>query len=165
MKPNKLTKLTTNLDPCASGHISRNVNARQTTRTKRRGGQSPCRHTQQALRLARSHQPMHDTQLLVALCLQARHLAPQPREVCAGGPASALRCTQLLAAATTAAAAAAAAAAATASAAAAAAVQRGEGLTAHKGARYLAVQRVRSAAQRVQHRGRAEAEAKARTVG
>ena len=117
--------------------------------------------------MARSHQPMHDTQLLVALCLQARHLAPQPREVCAGGPASALRCTQLLAAATTAAAAAAAAAAATitASAAAAAAVQRGEGLTAHKGARYLAVQRVRSAAQRVQHRGRAEAEAKARTVG
>ena len=134
--------------------------------TKPAGGQSPCRHTQQALRLARSHQPMHDTQLLVALCLQARHLASQPREVCAGGPASALRCTQLLAAATTAAAAAAAAAATiTASAAAAAAVQRGEGLTAHKGARYLAVQRVRSAAQRVQHRGRAEAEAKARTVG
>ena len=143
---------------------------RQTTRTKRRGGQSPCRHTQQALRLARSHQPMHDTQLLVALCLQARHLAPQPREVCTGGPASALRCTRLLATATTAAAAAAAAAAATitasaAAAAAAAAVQRGEGLTAHEGARYLAVQRVRSAAQRVQHRGRAEAEAKARTVG
>ena len=108
---------------------------------------------------------MHDTQLLVALCLQARHLAPQPREVCAGGPASALRCTRLLAAASTAAAAAAAAATITASAAAAAAVQRGEGLTAHKGARYLAVQRVRSAAQRVQHRGRAEAEAKARAVG
>ena len=44
---------------------------------------------------------MHDTQLLVALCLQARHLAPQPREVCAGDwRACALRCTRLLAATT-----------------------------------------------------------------
>ena len=38
---------------------------------------------------------MHDAQLLIALCLQARHLAPQPREVCASGPTSAPRCTRL----------------------------------------------------------------------
>jgi hypothetical protein len=114
--------------------------------------------------LARSHQPVHDAQLLIALCLQARHLAPQPREVCAGGPTSAPRCTRLLAAATTtatatataattsttaattsttaaatAAATATATAAATTASAAAAAMQRGEGLTAREGARDLAM--------------------------
>ena len=133
--------------------------------------------------MARSHQPVHDAQLLIALCLQARHLAPQPREVCAGGPTSAPRCTRLLAAATTtatatattattsttaaatAAAAAAATAAATTASAAAAAMQRGEGLTAREGARDLAMQCARGAAQRVQHRWRTEAEAKARTIG
>ena len=137
--------------------------------------------------MARSHQPVHDAQLLIALCLQARHLAPQSREVCAGGPTSAPRCTRLLAAATTTATAtataattsttaaataaataattAAATAAATTASAAAAAMQRGEGLTAREGARDLAMQCARGAAQRVQHRWRTEAEAKARTVG
>ena len=123
-----------------------------------------------ALTLPRCHQPVHDTQLLVALCLQARHLAPQPREVCAGDwLACALRCTPLLAATTataiTATATTATAAAAAATASAAAAVPCGEGLAAGECARGLRVQRARGAAQRVQHGRRAEAQAQARAVG